>query len=65
MADAPKRPAAIIDWKCKVCKRRGIAILLHNDPKTPGERAFLAHESMLAGRTIDCQYPSITWTRRP
>lgn len=58
----------IVDWVCKACKRQGVAIVIHDDPKSPGERAYAAHESMLAGRAPDprpCKTPSITWKARP
>jgi len=54
--------AYVIDWICRNCKRKGAAVVLVNDPKTPGQRAYIAHQSR-AGRER-CVRPSITWKRR-
>lgn len=56
----------IIDWTCDTCGRTGIAIILRDDPAFPGERAYRAHQSLLAGRPDRprCATPSLTWSRR-
>jgi predicted kinase len=57
--------AAIIEWTCEACHRHGVAVVLHNDPKSPDERALASHQAVQPNLTRHrCRRPSITWRRR-